>query len=332
MRDSGLLQRRRGYYWRRFAAITSALAGTVTLSWVIGDSWRQLLLAPLVALLITQIAFLGHDAAHRQIFTSGRRNDVASRVLSGLFAGLSHGWWLGKHNVHHAAPNQIGRDTDIHSKVLAFYPEAVQTRRGPHAWVLRRQGFLVFPLLLLEGFNLHFDSTTSLLRRSGPKQRWVELSMTLARWAVYVGLATAFMSTPKAITFIAVDLACFGVFLGGAFLPNHTGMPIVPKGLKVDFLHRQVLSSRNVSGGRVVEFFMGGLNHQVEHHLFPNMPRPNLRLVQPLVREFCATHSIVYSEATPAAAFAEIVRYLNRVGLGARRQRSCPLAAQLRGS
>jgi hypothetical protein len=72
-----------------------------------------------------------------------------------------------------------------------------------------------------------------------------------------------------AAAFVGVQLAVFGVLLGGAFAPNHIGMPIVLAGLKVDFLRRQVLMSRNISGGRITGYAMGGLNYQIEHHLFP---------------------------------------------------------------
>ena len=101
-----------------------------------------------------------------------------------------------------------------------------------------------------------------------------------------------------AVGFIVVQQAVFGLLLGGSFAPNHKGMPIVPKNAKVDFLRRQVLMSRNIRGGLLTDFMMGGLNYQIEHHLFPSMPRPNLRKVQPMVREHCAKHGISYTETS----------------------------------
>ena len=118
--------------------------------------------------------------------------------------------------------------------------------------------------------------------------------------------------------------------MGSAFAPNHVGMPIVPGDLKLDFLRRQVLMSRNVSGGWLVQFIFGGLNHQVEHHLFPSMPRPNLRKVQPIVRSFCTSNHVTYTEQRPLAAYRAIIRYLNELGLAARDPFSCPLANYLR--
>ena len=108
--------------------------------------------------------------------------------------------------------------------------------------------------------------------------------------------------------------AVFGVLLGGSFAPNHKGMPIVPKNAKVDFLRRQVLMSRNIRGGRVTDFMMGGLNYQIEHHLFPSMPRCNLRHAQPVVRRFCAERGVPYAEAGAGAAYVAGLRHLHAVG------------------
>ncbi|MFD0482755.1 fatty acid desaturase family protein [Kineococcus sp. GCM10028916] len=330
VREAGLMRRRLGYYWRRITTLVVVLAVLATSLQFIGDTWWVLLLAPVVSLTLSQVAFLGHDAAHQQIFSTPKWNALASRCLASLLGGLSHGWWLGKHNLHHAAPNQIGRDTDINSKVLAFHPEALEGMGRTHRWLLTHQGFWFFPLLMLEGFNLHVDSASALLRRGAMKRTHVDVLMVLGRWAVYATILLLAVSPGKAAAFVAIEVSVFGVLLGGAFAPNHTGMPLLARGAKLDFLNRQVLSSRNVGGGRLVDFFMGGLNRQVEHHLFPSMPRPNLRLVQPLVRAHCAEVGIPYTQTSVTGAFAAVVTHLNTVGLAGRRQNSCPLAAQLR--
>jgi len=126
-------------------------------------------------------------------------------------------------------------------------------------------------------------------------------------------------------------MAVFGLCLGGSFAPNHKGMPIVPPTTKIDFLRRQVLMSRNVRGGLFVDFVMGGLNYQIEHHLFPSMPRPNLKRVQPIVREYCAQHEVSYAEVGLLESYGIVVDYLNNVGLRAREPFECPVLSQYRG-
>jgi fatty acid desaturase len=146
----------------------------------------------------------------------------------------------------------------------------------------------------------------------------------------YVAFLLVLLPPGKAAAFLAVQLAVFGLLLGGSFAPNHTGMPIVPQNMKIDFLQRQVLMSRNVKGNFVVDAVMGGLNYQIEHHLFPSMPRPNLKLVSPMVRDHCRTHEIPYAELGLFASYGVVIDYLNNVGLRARGPFDCPLAMQLR--
>ena len=74
-----------------------------------------------------------------------------------------------------------------------------------------------------------------------------------------------------------MQLAVFGLYMGASFAPNHKGMPIIPADVKLDFFTKQVRTSRNISGGWWATALMGGLNYQIEHHLFPSMPRPHLR-------------------------------------------------------
>jgi fatty acid desaturase len=122
------------------------------------------------------------------------------------------------------------------------------------------------------------------------------------------------LSPLQAIAFVVVQQGLFGLYLGCSFAPNHKGMPTLTEADQLDFLRRQVLTSRNVRGSRVVDWLLGGLNYQIEHHLFPNMPRPNLRRAQPLIRTFCQDHGLPYTEASLFGSYAEAVRHLHDVG------------------
>jgi fatty acid desaturase len=330
VREDGLLGRRYFYYWSRLTAVVLALAALVlTVVWV-GDSWWQLVLAVLLGCTLTQVGFLGHDAAHRQMFVSAAWNEWTARLLAGAGAGLSHTWWRGKHNRHHAAPNQVGRDPDIVSGAMAFTAEVSAERQtGPRGWLTRHQGWLFFPLLTFEGVSLHVAGLRSLVG-SRDRHRLLEATLIVVRLGGLVTLLLLVLPPGKAAAFLGLQLAVFGVLLGGSFAPNHKGMPIVPRDAKVDFLRRQVLMSRNVRGNPFVDAAMGGLNYQIEHHLFPSMPRPNLKRVRPLVRRYCAERQIPYTELGLVASYAVVVGYLNDVGLGARGPFDCPLATQLR--
>ena len=127
-----------------------------------------------------------------------------------------------------------------------------------------------------------------------------------------------------------MQLAVFGLYMGSSFAPNHVGMPLVSPKLKLDFLRRQVLMSRNISGGPPISVFMGGLNYQIEHHLFPSMARPHLRKAQPLVAAYCAAKGVPYTRTTLWQSYRIVIGYLNTVGLRGKDPFLCPMVAQRR--
>ncbi|MGW7679892.1 fatty acid desaturase family protein [Kribbella sp. NPDC054772] len=330
VRELGLLRRRRGYYLTRIALVVGSFIAVWVGVGLLGNSWFQLLMAGALALVLTQVAFLSHDSAHRQIFDSAAWNDWTARLLAGGLVGMSADWWRSKHSRHHGAPNQLDKDPDIAIGVIAFTPEHAGRRRGFQAWLTRRQGWLFFPLLTLEGLSLYVSSMRHLLRRGATSVERVEAAIVAGRIGGYLAVLLILLPIGKAGAFLALQLAVFGVCLGGSFAPNHKGMPLVPKTMKLDFLRRQVLMSRNIRGGILTDFAMGGLNYQIEHHLFPSMPRPTLRRVQPIVREYCGLHDVAYTEVSFFASYRIVVGYLNNVGLRARDPFDCPLAAELR--
>ena len=328
---AGLMGRTYGFYWTCLGAAAVALGSLATGMVLLGDSWFQLLLAAGLGIVMAQLGFLGHEASHRQMFRSARWNDWTGRVLSGLLVGISYGWWMHKHTRHHATPNQLGKDPDIVSGAVAFSAEAVESRGSLGEWLARRQGYFYLPLLALEGLSLHVSSVRHLLDRAPVRHRWVEILFVGVRLVGYPVAVFLLLPPGMAVAFIGVQVGVFGFLLGGAFTPNHVAMPIVPRGLKVDFLRRQVLMSRNIVGGRLTYFLMGGLAHQVEHHLFPGMARPNLRRASVYVREYCREHSIVYTETTLVDAYRHILGYLNDVGLRGRPETFlCPVSQQHR--
>ncbi|MFD3443837.1 fatty acid desaturase family protein [Microbacteriaceae bacterium 4G12] len=317
VRDAGLLDRRRGFYLGAFTVISAALAAAVTAFLLLGDSWWQLLVAAALGIIFTQYAFLAHEASHRQIFTSGRANDIAGRILANLFVGVSYSWWMTKHSRHHANPNVLGRDPDIASNLISFTDTDAARTAGALGWFTRRQGYLFFPVLVLEGLSLHIHGLRTVFGAGKVDKRPVEIVMLVTRLGLYVAAVLLFLPPAMAVAFLGIQLAVFGLYMGASFAPNHKGMPILAHDSKIDFLRRQVLTSRNISGGNAMQTLLGGLNHQVEHHLFPNMPRPHLRRAQTIVKAYCASHDITYTETTLVRSYAIVIRYLNTVGLAA---------------
>ncbi len=330
-RELGLQGRTRWFYALVFSGLLLALGGAATGLILLDSSWLQLLVAAALGVIFTQFAFLGHEASHRQVLASGPANDRVGRVLATFFVGISYSWWMSKHSRHHANPNKLGKDPDIEIDTVSFVEEDAASRTGVMAWFTRRQGWFFFPLLLLEGLNLHIHSFRGLFRRGKVEGRWTELGLLGARFAVYLTLVFWLLPLGMAFAFIGVQLAVFGLYMGAAFAPNHIGMPIVPRDAKLDFLDKQVRTSRNISGGWWATVLMGGLNYQIEHHLFPSMPRPHLAKARRLVREHCRAQDVPYTETSLFTAWGIVIRYMNRVGLFARDSFQCAMVGELRG-
>jgi fatty acid desaturase len=307
-----LLRRRYGYYAVRCTLALAAFGGCWVMFGFLGNSWWQLVTAVLLAAVSTQLAFIGHDAGHKQIFRGRRANDVVGLLYGGL-VGLSYGWWVNKHSRHHANPNHEDDDPDLDIPLVVFTTGQAAETRGVLRWMAKYQAFLFFPLLLLEGLDLHWASIKAASGRQ-LKLRGVERALLIAHIGLY--LTAVFLVLPPTIglVFIAVHQGLWGVYMSLSFAPNHKGMQTMSAGHSLDFLRKQVLTSRNVRGGHWVNFLLGGLNYQIEHHLFPNMPTPHLRLAQPIIQGFCAEQGISYAQCGLLSSYGQVLRHLHAVG------------------
>jgi fatty acid desaturase len=269
--------------------------------------------AVFLAVVFTQLGFLGHDAGHRQITGSRQRSYVLGVLLGNLGVGLSYGWWVDKHNRHHAHPNTEGADPDIMMSVLAFTTAQAGAARAVSRLMFRYQAYLFFPLLLGEAISIHGSSIRAMTRSTGG-HRLAETLLLAVHLAGYLTVVFLVLSPLRAVVFIVVQQGLFGLYLGCSFAPNHKGMLVLAADDRSDFLRRQVLTSRNVRGGWLTDLALGGLNYQIEHHLFPSMPRASLRHAQTLVRAFCEDHGVPYCQTSLVASYAQALRHLNAVG------------------
>ena len=311
VQGAGLLERSAVRYMPRLAALAVMVGTGVTALLVLGDSWGQLGTAAYFGVVFAQLGFLGHDAGHQQIFRSKKWNGRLGLVIANLGVGLSYGWWVDKHNRHHRNPNEVGRDPDVQRNVLAWTTTQADRQHGLLRVIARHQHVAFFPLLLLEGWNLHVGSLRTLAHRS--RNRGLESCLLFVHVAGTLALLLAVMSPVKAVVFVVAQQSVFGLYLGSAFAPNHKGMAMPASGGRSDFLRRQVLTSRNIAGGRLMAVVFGGLNYQIEHHLFPSMPSRNLRRCRPIVREFCGARNIAYTETSALASYRWVLRYLRSV-------------------
>lgn len=328
VKSAGLLKREVKYYSIYFAIVSvlsiAAWVGIYFVGILAGQNWPWLFLAlPLLVFqgaLTAQYGFIAHELAHNQVFAKNKWNDRVGLVLANLFAGLSYGFWLAKHNRHHAKPNMIDGDPDIDLRVLAFSTEQKYQKPATERLLTRHQGWM-FPIIsFFTAGDLLLDSFKSVTRTSGrgANRRFLELAILIARMVIPLAVYMIFLGPIAGPIAWLLYMAFFGFFMGNAFAVNHIGMPLVEKNSKVGFLERQVLTSRNIKPSFFMDIMMGGLNYQVEHHLFPSMARPNLKAARDLTKEFCVKKGIKYTEVSFARGYADVLIFLNNVGTSTR--------------
>ena len=318
--QEGLLDKQLGFYVINVVLSLALLAASLVFLLVVGNFWLQLLNAAFLACVFGQWGFLGHDAGHRQIFNGAPRNDLFG-LLPSLVLGLSRSWWIDTHNQHHVNPNDLDLDPHTALPILAFSEEQARSKRGLLRFLVGYQSFYFFPILLLEGIGIRMASVQYLLRAE-VRQRLLEASLIVLHVALYLGVVFYALSVGQAVVFILVHQGLYGLYFGSVFAPNHKGMPTLDSKSQLDFVRRQVLTSRDIKAHPLTDFWYGGLNYQIEHHLFPSMPRNNLKRAQVIVRAFCEERSIPYRESGALESNIEILQFLYQVSGPAREARA----------
>lgn len=314
VRAAGLLNRSYRYYVVLATLLSFGLVVLAAILWLlpgIGD----FVAVPLLTFLLVQIGMLAHDAGHNQIFDKPARNRVVGFICMPLFLALSFEDWMRTHNTHHAHTNQIGEDPDITHPILVFTREQAQARRGLARRIVRFQAYLYPVIALGAAFSLRADAWTRVFRKLPGAGALRELALISVGLAFWVAVPSLLFGLSRWLVIFALAQVLIGPYLVWLFAPNHKGMPIVT-GHRPSFLEHQVLTSRNVYGGPIFDVLYGGLNYQIEHHLFPNMPRNRLPACRTLVRRFCAEAGISYAEEGVFASYRTVLCQLDEIGRG----------------
>src|SRR6266516_447029 len=319
MKQQGLLDQQPAYYTYKILFTLTLMGVSLIILFTVNNFWLQLLNAVYLAFVSTQIGLLGHDIGHQQVFRTGWKSTVAGFLVGNLLVGWSWSWWVDKHNGHHGHPNQLDLDPDIVRPCAVFTEEAAHSVRGFVRFIAKYQAYFEFPTYAFAPLTFLILSIHFLFLKKA-KHALVEALILAAHYLLYIGLLLLRLNIWQAVLFMIVHEVFFGLYLGSSVAPNHKGMLILDKDSPMDFLRRQVLTSRTVKGSLLVDFWYGGLNYQVEHHLFPTMPRNKLRKAQAIVKAFCKEHAIAYHETTMLQSYREILYYLHKVSAPLRKE------------
>ncbi|MSQ26202.1 MAG: acyl-CoA desaturase [Dehalococcoidia bacterium] len=293
---------------------------TIAMAIIFSNPLLILGVAVLAGFASVQAEMLGHDVGHRQTIRSARRADFAGMLLGNLLLGISYSYWITKHNKHHAFPNHATKDPDGDYPVLALTPQQVFNRPKLLRPLVKYQAFLFLFWLPMQPVFMKVRGALS-LRRGHVRHRLLETAALAAHLALYSLLLWQLHSWPLALSFAAVHHAAMGVYNGLVFAPNHKGMALVDDESRTGFLHEQVTTARNIRGNWAVDYAFGALNYQVEHHLFPTMPRNKIIQVRPMVQALCRRHDILYHETSVAGSYRELVTHLHRTSAPLRQGR-----------
>jgi len=338
------------FYVYKFFSNMSIWASAMALTFYSESSAAHIGAALMMGLFFQQCGWLAHDYLHHQVFKYRKFGDLAGIYWGNLMQGYSVQWWKNKHNSHHAVPNlhsssalaQDG-DPDIDTMpVLAWSLQQAQSYRelsktgSDSAFVrfmIKFQVFFYFPILLLarlswlrESFKTSFglgaaSANAALeLKTKGLQYPVLEKGGIILHYVWMAAFCSGFgrFSLAKSIgLFLTATCSC-GFFLALVFGLGHNGMATYDADKRPDFWKLQVTTTRNITGGHgipqaFVDWFCGGLQYQVEHHLFPQIPRHHLRAVHELVVSFCKEWGVTYHETDLVDGTIEVVQHLSKV-------------------
>ena len=312
IREQGLLERQLRYYTLKMTTTLAMLVLSISVLILVDNFWFQIANAVFLAFVFGQIGYIGHDAGHQGVFRSARGNRLTGYAVSFLLS-MSQSWWLNQHNQHHRSPNDLDDDPHTHIPVFAFSEEKAVRMRGILRFMAAYQAFYFVPILTFESLAIRFSSAQFLVSKRRPKTYLPELGLMALHFTLYVGLLLYALSPWQALVFALVHQGLFGLYYGLVFAPNHKGMLILDKEEPLDFVRTQVLTTRNVKPNFLVDFLYGGLNYQIEHHLFSMMPRNRLKKARPIVMEFCQQRGIPYYETGTLRSYREILSHMHQV-------------------
>ena len=306
------------------AVLSDSLLVNLTGALILGLFWQQ-------------CGWLAHDFLHHQVFRNRMYGDFMGLIVGDLFQGFSVQWWKSKHNAHHAVPNlhasvegACDGDPDIDTMpILAWTIKMAESAKNSSngRFLIAWQAFFYFPVLLFARLAWAHQSWVFVWGGVGQHSvKAAEIDRKKMRYPVleriflalhYIALFTilSYMPVVHAFLYFIVSQTSCGLFLALVFGLGHNGMSVYPADQRPDFWKLQVTTTRNVTSNWFVDWFCGGLQYQVDHHLFPMLPRHNLKQVHTLVESFCKEQGVSYHEATMMKGTMEVLTHLSKVSV-----------------
>lgn len=323
------------YYFYKVMSNFAILAAAIACAVMSSSFWVNMAGALLLGLFWQQSGWLAHDFLHHQVFRNRAYGNYMGILLGNVCQGFSVGWWTSKHNTHHAVPNlhssspdAADGDPDIDTMpILAWSLKMAESAKNSDMgrFLIKWQSVFYFPVLLFARLAWAHQSWVFVFGGAGQhsvklaevdKKKMRNPFLEKAGLIVhYIGLlyVMSFMPLLNALAYFIVAQTSCGLMLALVFGLGHNGMAVYPANERPDFWKLQVSTTRNITSNWFVDWFCGGLHYQVDHHLFPMLPRHNLKQVHGMVADFCREHNVTYHETDMIQGTVEVLSHLSKV-------------------
>ena len=242
--------------------------------------------------------------------------DLICEIFNTFLTALCYAHFQRIHKCHHAHTNEVDKDVDARSAIFSLYPEAVAEKRGTFGrCVTRYQHWLIWPLVSLQGFSLKFDSLHTLSEL--PRKTRIDQFALVLHLLLWLGIPVYVLGFPPAVVNYLLMTWLMGPYLGSIFLPNNVGMYYLRPRETVPYLHQQLITTRNLGTSVLSDLLFGGLNHHIEHHLFPTVSMYKLRVARRITEHFCQVHKLPYTQMSWGWAMVEVFVHLRRIARNA---------------
>lgn len=287
-----------------------------------GSSYTLLLTQPhpllrfaallMLAFCSVQAGYIAHEAGHGAITRKRWLKNSIGQFFNTFLTALSYAHFQKIHTCHHTHCNNQDLDIDMQSAFFSLYPDAKQSNNSLLGrFITRHQAYLIWPLVSLQGFSLKIDSLKTLWRN--PQETRVDQLVLILHFLLWFGLPVHLLGLGDATLNYFLLTWFIGPYLGSVFLVNHIGTEVTHSGDKTPRFQQRLITTRNLGESRAADLFFGGMNHHIEHHLFPSIPAARLRRARPIVEAFCNQHGLSYRKTRWRDALVEVFHYLNQI-------------------
>jgi acyl-lipid Delta6-acetylenase / acyl-lipid (9-3)-desaturase len=309
----GMFETSTAFYAKIYAFLVTLFVAALYLSLACSSLWAHMLGACCLGIFWQQLAGLGHDLGHSSVSHSFHTDHFVGSTIGCAFLGVSTAWWKRNHNTHHVACNSVEHDPDIqHMPIMAvdekvfekpywstYYSKWVQFDSASKLLVGHQQ-YLFLPLMAVARFNLYAQSWILVCSPSiAMYNRKTEAACLLffATWVLSVALCMN--SWAESVVWVLLSHAVAGI-LHVQIVISHWAMETYHgrayNDASDEWYITQLKTTMAISCPKWMDFVHIGLQFQVEHHLFPYVPRHNLRAVQTMVKEVCKKNNLAYHE------------------------------------